>query len=39
MVHGLSAFLRLLPLGGVRALGAMLGRLMYASTVFIGGWP
>jgi Kdo2-lipid IVA lauroyltransferase/acyltransferase len=29
MVHGLSAFLRLLPLGGVRAFGAMLGRLMY----------
>jgi KDO2-lipid IV(A) lauroyltransferase len=30
MVRGLSAFLRLLPLGGVRALGAMLGRLMYS---------
>ena len=29
MVHGLSAFLRLLPLSGVRALGAALGRFAY----------
>jgi lauroyl/myristoyl acyltransferase len=30
LVYGLSAFLRLLPLGAVRALGAALGRLAYA---------
>jgi lauroyl/myristoyl acyltransferase len=29
MVHGLSAFLRLLPVPAVRAAGAMLGRFVY----------